>query len=55
VKRRLPGLSEGYTGIGKVRQLVKEELEPEIGQIDRLVRQIILERGVSTKNLGDYV
>lgn len=55
VKRRLPELSRSYTGIGKIRQLVKEELEAEIGQIDRLVRRILLESGVSTKNLGDYI
>ncbi len=53
--KRLPELSHGYIGIGKIRQLVKEELEPEIAQVDRLVKRILLERGVSTKNLADYV
>ncbi len=54
VERRLPELSKGYTGIGKIRQLVKEELETEIAEIDRIVKKILLEHGLSTKNLGDF-
>jgi hypothetical protein len=55
VKRKLPELSKDYTGIGKIRQMVKQELETEIAQIDRLVKQILVEQGVSTKNLRNYV
>ena len=55
VKRKLPELSKDYAAIGKIRQMVKQELEPEIAQIDRLVKQILIEQGMHTKNLRNYV
>jgi hypothetical protein len=55
VKRKLPELSKDYTAIGKIRQMVKQELEPEIAKIDQLVKQILVEQDVSTKNLRNYI
>ena len=54
ISSKLPDLSKGLTGIGRIRQLVKEELEPEIEEIDRLVRRILVEEGVSARGLDDF-
>lgn len=54
VNSKLPELAKGLTGIGRIRQRVKEELEPEIEEIDRLVRRILVEGGVSARGLEDF-
>ncbi len=54
VNSKLPELAKGLTGIGRIRQLVKEELEPEIEEIDNVVRRILVEGGVSARGLEDF-
>jgi hypothetical protein len=44
VRKIIPALSQKYDSIGKIRQLVKEELSEELAQIDRLVKSILLSR-----------
>jgi transcriptional regulator of acetoin/glycerol metabolism len=41
----LPPLAEKYDSIGKIRQVIKQELEDEIVQIDRLAKAILLSHG----------
>ncbi len=54
IRVKLPELSKGLTGMGRIRQLVKGELEPEIEQIDSLVKRILVEEGVSARGLEDF-
>jgi len=44
VKELLPSLEEKYDSIGKIRGLIKQELEDEMTGIDRLVKTILLSR-----------
>jgi hypothetical protein len=55
VEKKIPDLANKYTNIGKIRQLIKEELESEIAEIDRIVKRILLQCGLSMKNLDDFV
>lgn len=54
IRSKLSELSKGLTGIGRIRQPVKEELEVEIEEIDRLVGRIPVEEGVSARGLEDF-
>jgi hypothetical protein len=44
-----------YTGIGKIRQLIKVELEAEILRIDKIVRELISDTGSLPNGLDDYM
>jgi hypothetical protein len=44
-----------YSGIGKIRQLIKVEIEEEVLKIDRIVRDLISEAGSLPNGLDDYV
>ena len=41
----VPELEKQYSGIGKIRQLVKAEIEEEVLQIDKIVRELIVSEG----------
>jgi len=45
VKELLPPLAEKYDNIGKIRQVMKGELEDQVVQIDKLAKTILLSRG----------
>lgn len=48
-------LESKYTDIGKIRQLIKVELEEEILKIDRIVRDLIAENGSLPNGIDDYL
>ena len=51
------GLSDAGDDEGALRlfeEVRKEELEPEIEEIDRFVRRILVEEGVSARGLEDF-
>lgn len=49
VKDLVPSLAEKYDSIGKIRQVIKQELEVEIAQIDQLAKTVLLTRGKAQK------
>jgi len=54
VEASLPELAKGLTGIGRIRQLVKDELGTEIEQIDHLVKGILVKQGMSKRGLEGF-
>jgi len=50
-----PELEKKYTGIGKIRQLVKVEIAEELLKIDKIVRELIVQTGSLPNSLSDYV
>jgi len=52
VKKVLPGLAEKYDSIGTIRREIKNLLEDELEQIDKLVRKIMKARS-SSKSASD--
>jgi hypothetical protein len=48
-------LEKKYSGIGKIRQLIKVELEGEILRIDKIVRELISEAGSLPNGIDDYL
>ena len=56
VGKILPELAEKYTSIGKIRQEVKEAIQVELSEIDRIVRVILLQGGdIKQNNLEDFL
>jgi hypothetical protein len=51
----VPVLEEKYVGIGKIRQLIKVELEAEILRIDTIVRDLLAEAGSLPNGIEDYL
>jgi len=51
----VPELEKKYTGIGKIRQLVKVEIAEEVLKIDKIVRKLIVQTGSLPNSIGDYV
>jgi len=49
VEQALPALREKYDSIGKIRQLIKEDLRAEIAEIDKLAKTILLSRRKAQK------
>lgn len=49
------GYEQQYSGIGKIRQLVKAELSEEILKIDKIVRKLIVQAGSLPNCITDYV
>jgi len=45
VKELLPPLSEKYDNVGKIRHIIKGELEDQVIQIDKLAKRILMSRG----------
>jgi len=45
----LPALAKKYRSIGKIRQVIKQEIEDEMAQIDKLAKTILLSRGKAQK------
>lgn len=43
-----------YSGIGKLRQIVKKEISEELAQIDSIVRKLLGEMGNINNNIEDY-
>jgi hypothetical protein len=48
-------LEQEYTGIGKIRQLVKAELSEEILKMDKIVRKLIAQTRSLPNSIGDYI
>ncbi len=48
-------LESKYSGIGKIRQLIKVEIMEELLKIDKIVREFILETGSLTNDLDDFI
>jgi len=56
VSEVLPELAQEYTSIGKIRQEVKEAIQVELSEIDRIVREILLQRGnIEQNNLENFM
>jgi hypothetical protein len=50
-----PALEKKYVSIGKMRSEIKEALSGEIGEIDSIVRQLLLKANNSNSSLQSYV
>jgi hypothetical protein len=50
----IPELGEEYTSIGKIRQLVKVEINEEILKIDKIVRRLLAKAGSLPNGLEDF-
>lgn len=48
-------LESKYTGIGKIRQMIKVEIAEEVLKIDKIVRDLISETGSLPNGLDDFV
>jgi type I restriction-modification system DNA methylase subunit len=55
VKEIIPALEQKYTSIGKIRAEVKEAIEHEISEIDRIVRQLLLKTGTKHKSMEYFI
>lgn len=55
VKEIIPALEQKYTSIGKIRAEVKEALEHEISEIDRIVKQLLLKTGTKHKSMESFI
>ena len=51
----ISGLEKEYTGIGKIRQLVKVEINEEILKIDKIVRRLLEKTSSVPNGLEDFV
>jgi hypothetical protein len=54
VDKIIPDLEKKYKGSGKIRQLVKIEINEELLKIDKIVRQLIAKAGSLPNGLEDY-
>jgi hypothetical protein len=54
-RKLMPPLEAKYSGIGKIRQLIKAELSEEILKIDKIVRDLIVQSGSLPNNLEDFL
>ena len=54
-ERLIPELESRYTGIGKIRQLVKVEIQEELLEIDKIARELLAERGNMPKGLDKFL
>jgi hypothetical protein len=48
-------LESKYSGIGKIRQLIKVEITEELLKIDKIVRELISETGSLTNDLDNFI
>jgi len=56
VSKVLPELAQKYASIGKIRQEVKEAIQVELSEIDRIVREILLQGGnIQQNNLENFL
>jgi hypothetical protein len=55
VERIVPELEKRYSSIGKIRQMVKSEIEEELLKIDKIVRDLISETADLPNGLDDYL
>lgn len=54
-EKLVPDLEKKYSGIGKIRQLIKVEIAEEVLKIDKIVRELISETGGLPNGLEDFV
>jgi methylase of polypeptide subunit release factors len=55
VEKIVPELERRYFSIGKIRQMVKSEIEEELLKIDKIVRDLISETADLPNGLDDYL
>lgn len=51
----IPEIEAKYSGIGKIRQIVKSDLSAEILQMDKIVRKLIVQIGTLPNSIQDYL
>ncbi len=49
------GMESKYSGVGKIRQLIKVEITEELLKIDKIVRELISETGSLTNDLDGFI
>jgi hypothetical protein len=54
-QRMIRDLEDKYASIGKIRSIIKAELSEEILQIDKTVRELIIQSGTLPNSLHDFI